>query len=373
MNLYFSHHIFSTQDVGGISRYFVELARELVQETRELPNFSIKILSPIFVNAYLSEFPSSIVIGKRVPFPKRGRRLLAGINQAISIPYFTTKKGIYHETYYDGFAALLASKSSIARVTTVHDCIHEIFPHHFSRRDRTSKLKKASIERADLIFCVSHSTKSDLIHYFDVNPEKIRVIHLGLTPMLPSSPQLTAEEKIADRPYFLFVGNRGLYKNGRRLMLAFARSQAKREGMSLVFFGGEPPSFEEQQWIISNDLEKQIIFVQGDDEKLAKYYQSATAFVFPSLYEGFGLPLLEAMSAGCPVICSNTSSFPEVARDAALYFDPIHVDAITFALDRFLNDSSLKDRLVQKGFENVKDFTWRKCAQLTLSAYHELI
>ena len=368
MNLYFSHHIFSTQAFGGISRYFVELARELDQERNDL---TIKIVSPFFVNSYLPELPSSLFIGRKAPRPKRGLRVLTGINQALSIAYFAAKSGIYHETYYNRFSALKAS-SSFAKVTTVYDCIHEIFPDQFSPRDHTSKLKKETVDRADLVLCVSDSTKKDLIQRFNVNPQKIRVTHLGFTPMKIADQQTPFAENRPDRPYLLFVGNRGIYKNGRRMMEAFASSIARREGMLLVFFGGESVSQAERDWISSNGLEQQIVFVRGDDKKLAQYYQGATAFVFPSLYEGFGLPLLEAMSAGCPVLCSNTSSFPEVARDAALYFDPTQVEAITSALNEFINDSTLRDHLIKKGFENIRDFTWKKCANLTLSAYKEL-
>lgn len=371
MNLYFSHHIFSIQRHGGISRYYVELARELHQCTKDPQNLQIKVVAPLFVNAYLPKLPASLVIGKQISPFKRGHRVLAAVNQSISIPYLATKTGIYHETYYNSFSALWAAPlSSFVKVTTVHDCIHEIFPKEFSWRDQTSKLKKATLEKADLIFCVSNATKNDLLRLFDVDPKKIRVTHLG-APLVHTKASLPNEENRPTRPYFLFVGRRGIYKNGNRLIHGFANSLARREDFLLVFFGGEPVSNEERNLIFSEGLEKQIIFIQGDDDALAKYYQNAAAFVFPSLYEGFGLPILEAMSAGCPVICSNTSSFPEVARDAALYFDPTEVESITFALDKLLQDSYLRNDLIKKGFENIRNFSWAKCAELTLAAYRE--
>jgi glycosyltransferase involved in cell wall biosynthesis len=247
--------------------------------------------------------------------------------------------------------------------------IHELYPEFFHAWDRTRDEKRAAVARADHIVCISEHTRQDLIRLLDVPAEKTTVVHLGFA---------LTHSKIADlakphRPFILFVGARGGYKNFDRLLKAYAERPILHDSYDLVAFGGGSFSAREQELIRTLGLtERQVRQLGGDDAVLSALYQQASLFVYPSLYEGFGIPPLEAMSLDCPVICSNTSSMPEVVGNAAVQFDPHDVDSIANALEAVITNPTLQADLRRRGRERLHAFSWHRCALETLKVYRKV-
>ena len=221
------------------------------------------------------------------------------------------------------------------------------------------------------IICISENTRKDLLEIIDVDPQKVSVVHLGYSLSIPASKKM---EKIIQHPYLLYVGKRGGYKNFERLLNAYADSNRLKKDFCLVCFGGGDFISEELDYINHLGISKdRILYCSGDDTLLAKFYFHASAFVYPSLYEGFGIPLLEAMSFSCPVICSNISSIPEVAGDAAEYFDPYSVENIMDAIENVVYSDHKRNHLIPLGLKRIEEFSWEKCAIKTKSIYSSLL
>ena len=362
MQVVYDHQIFVRQTYGGISRYYCELARRLTGM-----GLKVRINAPLYVCNYFHRDgcqPNGFHIPK-LPF---SANLLSSLNNyicAISNLFIRREPiDIYHETYFTR-----ADNCSVnaVRFITVYDMINEKFPQSFSRFDHIRKIKASAVKRADHIICISHNTKHDLINYLQINPDKISVVYLSYMHH-----RLEAHEvrKLTRKPFLLYVGGRQPYKNAIRLIKAFARSKALHTELDLVFFGGPKLQPAELQQLSDSGLDtSKILHVSGGDKILAQLYTQATALVYPSLYEGFGLPLLEAMSYGCPVVCSNTSSMPEIAGEAAEYCNPEEIDSIQLAIEKVVFNPDRSHQLIQSGFNQAKKFSWDRCAHETLQAY----
>jgi glycosyltransferase involved in cell wall biosynthesis len=174
-------------------------------------------------------------------------------------------------------------------------------------------------------------------------------------------------------PFILYVGQRCPHKNFPVLLNAYCHSPGVHREFGLVCFGGEPFTKEEKQLLARHGLQQRACQVSGTDEELAGHYSRASLLVYPSLYEGFGLPLLEAMHYGCPVVASRTASLPEVGGDAAAYFDPSSEDDLAAAMARVLSDAALRMRMIDKGYGREKQFSWDTCASQTLALYKSLL
>lgn len=360
MRIAYDYQIFSAQEWGGISRYFVEMATELSQA----PDTSVRVLCPLYVNSYLAHADSRLAVtGRHVPRSQYTGAVLRSVNRLVT-PSLLKRYNpeVLHETYYS--TASLASKHTKI-IVTVHDMIHELFPECFPPNDPVANRKRAAVERADHIICVSEQTRNDLVSVLGVDSAKTSVVHNGVFNQLVAAKSTTGRNR-----FVLYVGNRGGYKNFQTLLRAFASSSALQDGYQLVAFGGGPLSA--QELALARELGVEPRFLRqlgGNDEVLAHLYQTASLFVYPSLYEGFGLPPLEAMTFGCPVICSRASAIPEIVGDAAEYFSPNSIEELTATLDRVLGDSSLRASLVERGGRRITRFTWRQCARQTLGVY----
>ncbi|MCD4743169.1 MAG: glycosyltransferase family 4 protein [Desulfobacteraceae bacterium] len=364
MKIVYDHQIFSLQMYGGISRYYFELASNL----SNIPACDVKICSPIYINEYLRAQSIINVIGKYIhPFQKTAR-LINVFNNLVSIALLGfNKPDIIHKTYY---GKELYNFSKIKSVLTVFDMINEKCSDDTTNENITA-LKKKAVARADHIICISEHTRKDLLEIIDVDPPKVSVVHLGYSFSIPASEKM---EKIIQHPYLLYVGKRGGYKNFERLLNAYAGSKRLKKDFCLVCFGGGNFISEELDYIDHLGISKgKILYCSGDDTLLAKLYSHASAFVYPSLYEGFGIPLLEAMSFKCPVICSNTSSIPEVAGDAAEYFDPFSVENMMDAIEKVVYFNDKTEHLVSLGLTRIEEFSWEKCAIKTKSIYSSLL
>ena len=248
--------------------------------------------------------------------------------------------------------------------------IHELFPSYFPRQKKLSEIKKNAVERADHIICISENTRKDLIELFKIPEEKTSVIYLGFDFKDKNNFKLKQpKEKI-----ILFVGDRSGYKNFKNLVIAYARNKELKTRFKLVAFGGGPFSYGEKEFFKEIGLSKNnIMHEKGNDQKLIEYYKNSSIFVYPSFYEGFGIPPLEAMSLGCPVACSNAPGIKEVVSDAGVYFDPYSVDSISKTIQSILQDDSLRKVLIKKGEKRIKKFSWEKCSLETYNLYKRLI
>jgi glycosyltransferase involved in cell wall biosynthesis len=248
--------------------------------------------------------------------------------------------------------------------------IHEHFPGMYRKNDPTTSCKKKVFSRVDHIICISENTRRDLLELFAVPADKVSVVYLGFNAFEGESKERNEPQNI---PYILYVGQRGGYKNFENFVLAYASSEWLRNNFRIYCFGGGVFTSVEKETLALNGVkESHIQQIGGDDLVLAKCYRNASAFIYPSLYEGFGIPPLEAMSVGCPVVCSNTSSIPEVVGNAGEYFDPTSINSIRVSIEKVLQSSECRADLVEKGAERCKLFTWEKCATETLSIYRSL-
>jgi glycosyltransferase involved in cell wall biosynthesis len=365
MKIAFDHQTFTHQAYGGISRYYATLAYEL-----SLLKEDTCIFAGLHRNNYLSGLPSENVRGVNVGnYPPKTWKPFYLLNHVLTqVQINSWGADIVHETYYSSLPTL---GSKVMRVTTAHDMIHEIFRDNFPANDRTTDYKKRAFERVDHIISISHSTKRDLVKYFDVEESKISVVHHGVDVV---KYQADSDYETRQRPFFLYVGARGGYKNFCSVLRAIAGSRSLKTEFDLIAFGGGRFSSEETALMAELGFtESQVEQVSGGDDTLVGLYRQAEALIYPSLYEGFGLPPLEAMAAGCPVICSNNSSIPEVVNHAGEYFDPMDYESIARAIENVARSSELKLKLIQAGFDNVNKFSWTNCAQETMSIYNKLV
>jgi glycosyltransferase involved in cell wall biosynthesis len=361
----YDHQIFQMQTYGGVSRYFVELAKGISLA----PDTWVKVVSPLYINSYLAEASRGLsVLGRHVPRARYTGRLVRQVNRRLTPPLLShVHPDLVHETYYSDEPV---SPTGAKTVLTVYDMIYELFPHNFASSARLSARKRHAVERADHVICISERTRQDLIAMLDVDPAKTTVVHLGLSLTRPPA----SDTEAAVRPFLLHVGDRGGHKNFATLLRAYAASRSLQDGWDLVAFGGGQFTPQELTLVSHLGIEpERVRHASGDDSDLARAYQQAAVFVCPSLYEGFGMPPLEAMSFGCPVVSSDAGSLPEVVGDAAMLFEPGSAADLTGAMERVLGDTEFRHALVEKGRERVSLFSWERCAQETLSVYQRLL
>jgi glycosyltransferase involved in cell wall biosynthesis len=276
---------------------------------------------------------------------------------------------------------LVHSRRSVA---TVHDLgfLHYPETHPGSDRRYLAWSTAWNVRRSTAVVVDSLATRADLVRVYGVAESKVRVVYLGRDESLVPvrGPLALAEVRVRHgigQRYLLYVGTLQPRKNLGRVVEGFARL-ASAPGMGdvqLVLAGKRGWLYEDLLAQIGREgLEGRVLFPGYVDEaELAALYSSALGFVFPSLYEGFGIPVLEAQACGVPVMTSNNSSLPEVAGDAALLVDPNDVDAIADAMLRLATDEALRAELVERGYQNVKRFSWEKCARETLEVLESVV
>jgi glycosyltransferase involved in cell wall biosynthesis len=284
------------------------------------------------------------------------------------------KPDVAHNTYYFPIKPPTGARG----IVTIYDMIHEKYPKYFAASPLITRLKAASVAAADHVICISESTRRDLLATYDIPEERVSVTHLGFDPLQSllsgeSSGDFKVRALGADAPYLLYVGSRVSYKNFRGLLEAYAASASLRRSCFLLCFGGGDFTAAERDTICNAGVEGRVKYLGGSDAVLAACYAHASLFVCPSLYEGFGIPVLEAMSLECPVACSNSSSLPEVVGDAARLFDPLDRDSIRGALESVLDSPSAAAALKERGRIRRQQFSWRSCAENTLDIYRRVV
>ena len=364
MNILFDYSIFFHQKLGGISRYFLNLQKQFEKKK----HIKTKIFAPIHSNKFLKKENENKFINFYIKdYPKYSRKIIKSINYSLSKLYCNYyKPHIIHKTFY---SKNFNHDSKTKKIITVYDLIHEIYYKDFGKSE--NYLPKYNILKSiDFIICPSYKTKSDLINFYKIPEEKIRVIYMGIHQF---DKIITSNIKKIDKPFILYVGDRKRYKNFKNFIKAFSISKKIQNDFKLVCFGGGSFSNEEKLFLTELGINiNEIMQIEGDDSQLCYLYKNAKAFIFPSLYEGFGLPQLEAMSLGCPVISSNHEAIVEAVGDSAILFDPNEPDDIAEKISHVLYSNELLGKLKFKGFERSKIFTWEKCASETLDVYKKI-
>lgn len=365
MKVAFDYKIFAGQEYGGISRYFVKLAESL------LPlNPDLAIFAPQYKNKYLADLPAEKVSGRPAgAFALKHDSVLdlyRKITSAAAMKFW--QPAVVHETYYSDFNI---APAACPKVVTVHDMIYEKYPQQFTRDLPFIATRKKAILRADHIICVSEHTRQDLIQLFQLDPAKTSVVYHG-TDRLPVMDHGVPAD-IVGSPYLLYVGQRSGYKNFNGFLQAVAGSTALRQDFKIVVFGG--PLWNAEETLLISQLgfhPGRIIQMGGADSVLHSLYCHASAFVYPSFYEGFGFPPLEAMARNCPVVASHSSCLPEVLGPAAAYFPPEDPLAMAAAIESVVYCDETMALLRSHGQQQIKKYSWEQCAAQTLSVYQKM-
>ncbi|MGI4022330.1 MAG: glycosyltransferase family 4 protein [Janthinobacterium lividum] len=392
MKILYDFQIFSNQKVGGISRYIYELITQFDKDddvSWEIPiiyssNIYLKT-HPYFINRLTPDpFRLSDNIGILSKLAYTKEKLLYRFKNKIHKEQFSVmeyeknkalnikkiKEGnfdIFHPTYFDDyFMDYIGDKTY---VLTVHDLINQVFPEMMMYQPDKNK---AVINRADRIITVSENTKKDLINIFNVNEQKIDVIYLANSLEEEIENVSEAFKNTIPEKYLLFVGGRLDYKNFLFFAQMFASLKLTNKNINIVCTGS-PFNASEQYLFNKLGIQDSVHTKFVNDDELIYLYKNAIAFVFPSMYEGFGLPVLEAFSCGCPAIISNTSSLSEIGEDAVVYFDPKNPESMLNALKSVVNNPTFREEMIAKGYEQLKNFSWENTAMQTKKVYEKVL
>jgi glycosyltransferase involved in cell wall biosynthesis len=352
--------IFAIQRYGGISRMFAELARQFV--TNAVPDVELLPIDAPIVTRYILDHPELSGPLKA----REARSEWTALARYMSRIRKATACDVVHNTFYlpHGLAPIRGAK----RVVTVHDMIPELLP-GTRRLDRLT-LKRHYVERADHVICVSEATRRDLLRVFGQVKAPVSVVHHGVDGRFhPGVPRL---DFLPDR-YVLFVGNRDAYKDADVLFRAFAIVAANDPDLQLLCVGGTGLSAREVDQFTTLGIRDRVSQQHLPDDAMASAYTHAEVFVFPSRFEGFGMPALEAMASGTPTILANATSLPEVGGDAAAYFEPGRADELAEVITTVLGDAGLRARMATAGLERASGFTWSRAADRTADVYRGLL
>lgn len=373
MKILLDPQIFNSQKYGGISRYYTEIFSILSKKS------NVHVLVPLYTtkNVYFND--SSLITAKQ----KRNLRVI----KILSIFGISIRKRVreasfaevikcviqenfdlFIATYYDPY--FLEYIDSKPFVLTVYDMIYELFPQYFSEDVKNIEENKYLLmERATKIIAVSENTKRDIIRlYPKIDSNKIVVIYHGCSIKINSNLKVDLPKK-----YILFVGARANYKNFLFLVDSIKELLLMDSKLFLVCAGGGKFTKEENDFICNLGLKFKIIQKQFKEEELGVFYKNAICFVFPSMYEGFGIPVLESMASGCPIVLTNSSSFPEVAGDAGIYFENNNSEDLKRKIEKVLSDSVFRAKYIQRGLIQVRKFTWNDAAEECYKLYCEAI
>lgn len=352
LRVLFDAQKFDEQRVGGATRYWARLMAALEKVSAVQPELAVRVTT----NAYVGN-KSSIW-----PLPRRwlNRRLSVRLLQQGDFD-------IFHPTYFNPY--YLGYLHGKPYVVTVFDMIHERLPEYFPRTDMTRAWKETVVRGAAAIVAISERTRTDLLELLDVPPEKIAVV-----PLATDIGQVVPEEVGGVQTRFvLYVGQRGKYKNFFRLVRALSPILRAHRELALVCAGGGLWRPEERALLSDAGVDERVMQFDVSDRQLAYLYRQARLLVYPSLYEGFGLPVLEALACCCPVAASNAGALPEVGGEAAAYFDPRDEGSMRAVIEHLLVSESTRRSLVDRGSRRVKLFSWDRVARQTAAVYERVV
>jgi glycosyltransferase involved in cell wall biosynthesis len=355
--------VFRMQSQGGITRFFVEVATRLTRP-RVLP-------AGLHISPHVAAFGARARPAWRIPSDRVFRRAAAPVNAWLDQRAFAAHpNAILHPTYYRD-PATLPRRAPV--VLTVHDMAHERFPDLLPPRRRwwaapdPAMYKRALCERADRIHCNSRATRDDLVDILGVSPGKTRVVHLAGTDWSAVS---AAPLPGLDRPFVLWVGERRGYKNWALTVAAFVACR-EADGMTLLCVGGGPLREDEQRHLVSLGLAARVVQRSAGDGELRWAYEHAAALLYTARWEGFGIPVLEALSLGCPVLASDVPALREVGGDVVTYADPGHAESLTDGIRRAI-ETGREPGVASARMAHAASFSWDACAKGIEAIYAEL-
>ena len=356
--IYIDNIVFALQKSGGISVVWYELLKRLLTDPE--------------IDLHMIDMPNQNIFRKNLTIPSEVlcENNLSGYPLNIQ-RYLNPKvdaKGVFHSSYYR-----TSSSGNSVNITTVHDFTYEYFRTGIPRLIHQVQ-KSQAIKNSKKIICVSQNTKVDLLNLFpSIRSENVRVISNGVDlvyrPIEKDETQLLQICPFSSGEYLLYVGERkSLYKN-----FTLAVNTSKLTNRPLMMVGGGPLSEKDNQILLNVLGKNRFKLLLGiNNEQLNRIYNHALCLIYPSLYEGFGIPVLEAQGAGCPVITTNKSSIPEVAGVGAILLDEINENQFADAVKLLENNSAFKNDLIEKGHQNAERFSWDKCYQETKQLYKEV-
>ena len=360
---------------AGVGYYTANLVDALAKIDRT----NKYLLYPFFYHIYHPEFKTAIapcrknfhLHGKKIP-----KKIIDRLwHSRVPRKWILGNVDILHSTTFcaprDHYGKL---------IVTIYDISFLTLPECHTEANRQHCLKGTldAVRYADRIIAISNHGKQELVKYFDADPDKIVVTHLAakdiFAPCGPEEQNRVLEKYGISRGFIFTVGSYEPRKNIGTLIRAYVNLPENiKKQHPLVIAGGKGWLNSDIDALIESQVSSQIRRIgYVDEQELPALYSAAAAFVYPSLYEGFGLPILEAMSCGAPVITSNTSSMPEISGDAALLFDPTNVQQLTTLLNEVMGNAKLRKELSRKGMKRAGQFSWEKTARATLKIYEDL-
>lgn len=357
MRVALDEQIFAIQPFGGISRLFYEKASAFVRD----PSLGVSVepLGAAVVNEYL--------LGD-LELAHALKATRAGGSYSALARYFLrgNRKSpveVVHNTFY--LPRGLGGHPGARRVVTIYDMIPELLPQTRRRMDFLTE-KHKYVQRADHVVCISESTRNDLLKAYPDIHAPVTIAYPGVGSQFNSA---AAQLPGLPEPYVLHVGNRGSYKDGETLLRAFAQVAQDFPEITLFLVGGGPLTKREREHSTALGIAHRIAQRSIPDSDMPSVYAQALVTVFPSRYEGFGLPAVEALACGCPLVLADTSSLPEVGGDAAYYFAPGDDHELAEKLRALLESQTLREERREAGYRQASKFTWRGYAEANARAY----
>ena len=370
MDLIVDGLIYQMQAHGGISRIYSEIFPQMCDMEPEL---RVKIftsglcLQDLPQHERISHDPPQAISRHLYPSWFWNPIMEKWVVPARKYARQSSMDNIWHSTYYT-----IPEEWKGRQVVTVVDMIQEKLPTMFSdsRNERLRARKKRCIQNADLVICISELTRQDIHTCYGTPLEKMRVIHLSHSRVFRQMESTDDGQQRESEPYILYLGSRDPYKNFPTLLKAY-QYWKWRDNFKLAVVG-YPWSEAEQHLLVEIGLDERVHLLKWvDDEHLCRLYNRAAAFIYPSLYEGFGIPLLEAMACGCPLVASDIPSTREIAGDIPIYFDPQDVGSLIAALEDAVS-MDREDERVNRGRVRSGEFSWKQTARQTLDLYYSL-
>lgn len=381
MRVLYDHQAFQMQYYGGVSKCFCELIKAFPPEVETrisiVQSDNLHLWESGLVHdlqhvtmdhkQWNKQYPGKLMdllylaANKYLPLPTADSMNRRATNSALKQQEFD----VFHPTYFKPeFLSYVGRKPF---VLTIHDMMPELFTEYYGESYSDIRWKRQLVGKAAAIIAVSENTKQDIIRLLGVDDQKIHVIYHG-------GPKVTDSEyasPIVEGRYFLYVGQRTLYKNFDCMLEGFSHVASQLSDVRLVCTGA-PFSQEEVSRFQSLGLSDRILHVHPSDIEMQGLYRYALAFVYPSLYEGFGMPILEAFANSCPCILKRSSSFPEVAGDAALYFDD--VDDLSERLLQVAScDDTSRNDIINKGLARLSRYSWQESAKQLIKVYESVV
>lgn len=363
--IFIDHQTFSLQKYGGISRYFANI----YQNTLQKPDITSELGILYTRNYYLKDYPA--VFNRTVGefLFKKERKYYKWNNKYSAYLIKKNNHDILHPSYYNPYF-LKYNKKPV--VITVHDMIHERFPEYFNQSEITARNKRLCIENANHIIAISDATKKDLIDIYQVSEDRITVLHHGYQISSDGYHSASVTTQANAGRYLLYIGDRSGYKNFSFFLQAVSGFLREDPTLKLICAGGGGFQVAEEETISRLKISKQVKQISATDKELSELYQKATAFIFPSLYEGFGLPILEAFQNSCPVIASSNACFHEIGENAIAYFNPQDLHSISETIKEVMNNPLLREKLIASGRDQLLKFSMESCMNKTIAVYNHI-